>query len=180
MERRAFVKQCMAFPAMAPSHSSVTARQSIARAPIRDYCFDGTYAEFELIVGNDLAYYLIDLKPFASAFVLRARKMMIRGKNMNLQMENLAVHPVVKPFELSSREYLFRILGVTVQTSEVSPNFPARGREDYEATEQQIEKLFSEAWQLNLSHQDVWAEYNRPPAGPIEIDPVTGQRIYRN
>jgi len=180
MERRAFVKQCMVLPAMALSHSSATARQSIARAPIRDYCFDGTYAEFELLAGNDLACYLIDSKPSASAFVLRARKMMMRGKNMNLQMEILAVHPEVKPFELSSREYLFRILGVTVQTSEVSPNFPARGRRNYEVTEQQIEKLLSEIWQLNLRHQDVWAEYHRSPTGPIEIDPVTGQRILRN
>ncbi|WP_442505095.1 hypothetical protein SH528x_003868 [Novipirellula sp. SH528] len=182
MKRRVFVQQCALLPGLALHHDSAQASQANARVSIRDYCFDGTYAEFELFVGEDLGYYLAEWKPYAEAFVLRTRKMKLRAENANLQMGYLNVHSAGKSVALSSREYLFRICGVSVQTSVVSAEFPTRGRKDYEATQHQIEQIYSEIWQLNLKHQYVWAAMDsfRHPPLPIEIDPVTGLRVYRN
>lgn len=178
MKRRAFIQQCAVLPVLTSSHDATEARQPNARVPIRDYCFDGTFAEFELFVGEDLGYYLIESKPYADAFVLRTRNMKLRAENANLQMAYLDVHPSVKSVALSARQYRFRIGGVTVQTSTVSAEFPLRDRTNDEATQLQIEQIYSEIWQINLRHQDVWA--TRYPPLPIEFDPVTGLRVYRN
>jgi len=180
MKRRAFIQQCAALPVLASNYDSAEARQTNVRPSIRDYCFDGTYADFQLIVGEDLGVYLTELKPFAGSFALRVHKLTLWAKNANLEMPSLDIHSSWNELPVSSRGYLFRILGVTVQTSVVSTDFPTRGHGDYEATGHQIEKLFSEIWQVNLCHQDVWAEKNRPPVCPIEIDPVTGLRVFRN
>lgn len=180
MKRRAFIQQCGTLPALTVTGGSCVANTQDQSPPLQGYCFDGFYAELELVLGHDLSWCLSESTQLFDSFKLNIKNARDLFRDCVREMPDLSIrHPGDLPRRsLSSREYLIVILGVEIRSGIVSSDFPIAGKHHPDAARRQLHQLQREILQINQSHQDVWFALH-PPSIP-EYDPITGARIYRN
>jgi hypothetical protein len=180
MKRRAFIQQCGVFPILAATGGLCEASNVDDHRSIREYCFDGTYAEFELVLGHDLSRCLSESTQFLDSFRRKIERTQDQQRTWNREMPSLSIlHPGDLPRRsLAAREYRIVVLGVEICTNVVSSDFPIAGQHHLQAARRQLEQIYREILQVNESHQRVWAALH-PPVAP-EYDPITGKRIFRN
>lgn len=180
MERRAFIQKCGVLPLLAVTDASCEASAMDDCRTIREYCLDGTFAEFELVLGHDLSRCLSESTQLLASFRQDVERSAEEFRKQDRKMPGLSIqHPGDLPRRsLTSREYRIVVLGVEVYSNVVSSDFPIAGQNHPQAVRRQLEQIYHEIVQVNANHQEVWFALH-PPSVP-EYHPMTGARVCRN
>ena len=176
MERRGFLHQCVALPAVAASWISVKRAPWSDNPRPRDYCLDGTFSEFELIIGHDLQFFFLERKQLLETFCSRIKQLRSRLNDSGKTLPPLWIHH--RRDVPSAREYRFVVFGVEVDTCTLREDFPMPGEMDLQAIHRQLGQIYSEVEKIAVRHQYVWNLLNQPSL--VELDPATGMSLVRN
>ena len=160
MKRRNFLSQAVILPVLAASPKFVKASRSGPLTNMREFCFDGEYIEFELIIGTDIARAMPKSNDGIESIKGRVQDIRDRLGNSGVQMPMLRIHDTYRAPHPSPREYCFWVFGVIVYANRIDVDVPELATLHPKALRQHFEQIYFEIEKVAKDHQHVWAAFN--------------------
>lgn len=180
MDRRTFLQHCSALPAISLAGIGSVELPSILGRERSDYCFDGTEEVFEIVVGDGVARLLNRFDALMDGILAVTKMSRSAQAEAGMYMPRVRIHNQSKHLKPPEFEYRFRVLGVTVHTNVLLPEYVSIADRDdgIVAIMAQYEQWFAEFEAVTARHQDVWEKVC--PCFPSKHDAATSHVVVTN